>query len=280
MFSKESAKSLLKFGLPFQGNSFLAFFKDDLLIMYLGGVIGFKNLGYITFAKKYAEFSIRLITDNINRVAFPLFSRFQKEKQLLEKSLEKILFYETLLIFPVIIGVIFIFENLLKISPKYYLKWNNSLFSFYFFSLSAFFISLTTPFINLFNALGKVKISLYFMVLWTALTWILVPLSIKIFGYQGVSVAFFAMSLTFIFVYIKGKSFVGFSFKESIGKNLIATLAMMVYLILIRLFLIKTVNNYLYLSLSIIGAAVIYLLMIYKLKGKGLYFELKELAKR
>src|SRR3990167_1860130 len=35
IFSKSSAKSLLSYGVPFQGNSFLALIKDDLMIIYL-----------------------------------------------------------------------------------------------------------------------------------------------------------------------------------------------------------------------------------------------------
>lgn len=277
--SLQSAKSLLKYGIPFQGNSFIALVKDDLLIMYLGGVIGFKNLGYVTFAKKYAEFSIRLIIDNINRVAFPLFSKFQKDVQMLKKSLERVLFYESLLTFPVIIGAMFIFNSLLKIVPGYYAKWSNSLFSFYFFSLSAFFVSMTTPFVNLFNAIGKIKISLYFMILWTALTWILIPPSVKFFGYNSISVNFFIMSLTSIIVFFVAKRYVNFS-SSSIKIPLIATLTMTLYLLFIKiLFNFYYQNIILNLILSIIGAALIYFLMIVKTKGKSVYLELIDLFK-
>ena len=129
VFSLKVAINLLKYGLPFQSNSFLALIKDDLLIIYLGSAIGFANLGIVSFAKKYAEFSIRLIMDNINRVAFPLFSRFQDNNELLKKSLHKVIFYESLLILPIIFGAIFIFDSLLKIVPGYFIKWNVALTS-------------------------------------------------------------------------------------------------------------------------------------------------------
>ncbi len=281
LFSFKSAKSLLSYGIPFQGNSFLALIKDDLLTIYLGSVIGLKNLGYVSFAKKYGEFSIRLIMDNINRVAFPLFSKFQKEKELLRKSLEKVLFYESFLIFPIVVGTVFVFDSLLKIIQGYFSKWSFSLFSFYFFSLSALFISLTTPYINLFNAIGKVKTSLFFMILWTALTWILIPPFIKIFGYNGISIAFFLMSLTFILVFLRVKHYLKFSLKNSIKATLLATLTMTIYLLVIRLlFSIVLNNNYLYLTFSIIGGSFIYFFTIYKIKGRSLIEELVELTKQ
>ncbi|HLL61023.1 MAG TPA: oligosaccharide flippase family protein [Candidatus Nitrosocosmicus sp.] len=280
-FSITSAKSLLKFGIPFQGNSFLALIKDDLLIIYLGSVIGLTNLGYLTFGKKYAEFSIRLVMDNINRVAFPLFSGFQNQKDLLKKSVEKIMFYESYLIFPIIIGAMFVFDSILHIIPGYYAKWHMALFSFYFFSLSAFFVSLSSPFINLFNSVGKVKISVYFMILWTVLTWILIPPFIQYFGFNGISIAFFIMSLTFIFVFFKAKTIVDFSIKESFYVSLVSTVCMAVYLLIIRLITVSYFDNrFFHVVLSIIGAGIVYLGVSYILKGKQLYSSLQDLLKR
>jgi len=53
--NKNSAKKLLSFGLPFQISSFLALVKDDLLTLYLGKTLGFEVLGYLGWAKKWAE---------------------------------------------------------------------------------------------------------------------------------------------------------------------------------------------------------------------------------
>lgn len=280
IFSVKSAKALLKFGLPFQGNSFLALIKDDLLIIYLGSAIGLKNLGYVTFAKKYGEFSLRLIMDNMNRVAFPLFSRFQKDKDLLRKSVERVLYYESILIFPITIGALFIFDNLLRLIPGYYDKWHLALFSFYFFSLSAFFVSLSSPFTNLFNAIGRVKTSLGLMVLWTTLTWLLIPTFIKFFGYNGISIAFFVQSLTFVLVISIAYKYVKFSFSNSIKTSLFATTVMTLYLVLIRFMFTRFMPNiYLDLFFSVAGASFIYFGVVYLLKGKAAYQELLEFFK-
>ena len=278
IFSKSAAKSLLSYGVPFQGNSFLALVKDDLMIIYLGAVIGFEKLSIVTFAKKYAEFSIRLIMDNINRVAFPVYSQFQNNKTLLKKSVEKILFYEALFIFPIIIGSVFIFDNLLKIMPGYFVKWQVALISFYFFSFSALFVSLYSPLISLFNAIGKVKLTLIIMVILTGLNWLLIPLMIKIFGYQGISIAFFIISLSFIFVFIKAKLTVEFSLKKAFGAPIISTIAMTAYLLLIKFWISKVVTNDLLLTgLAIIGSSFVYFLVIYRIKGRVFFDEIKDL---
>jgi len=278
IFSKKSAKSLLSYGVPFQGNSFLALLKDDLMIIYLGAVIGFEKLSIVTFAKKYAEFSIRLIMDNINRVAFPVFSQFQTDKALLKKSVEKILFYEALFIFPIIIGSVFIFDNLLKLMPGYYAKWQVALISFYFFSFSALFVSLYSPLINLFNSIGKVKLTLMIMVILTALNWIFIPPMIKLYGFQGISIAFFIISFAFIFVFIKAKSTVNFSLREAFGAPVVSTIAMTIYLLLVKFWVSKFITNDLLLTgLMIMGSASVYLLVIYRIKGRALFDEIKDL---
>lgn len=274
----QSAKRLLRYGIPFQGSSFLALIKDDLLIIYLGSAIGLTNLGYVTFGKKYAEFSIRIIMDSINRVAFPLFSRFQKTKDMLAKSLEKVLFYESIFIFPILIGAVFVFDSLLRIIPGYYEKWHLALFSFYFFSLSSFFVSMSTPFINLFNAIGKLKISLMFMALWTVLLWGLVLALMNFFGYNGISIAFFLMSLTFIVVVKTAHQYVHFSLKNALYPSLISTGAMTLYLFLIRgVVLISLHNSVLYMVLSIFGGVIVYFVALFLLKGKGFYQEMRGL---
>ncbi len=248
------------------------------MIIYLGAVIGFEKLSIVTFAKKYAEFSIRLIMDNINRVAFPIYSQFQNNKALLKKSVEKILFYEALFIIPIIVGSVFIFDNLLKIMPGYYEKWQVALISFYFFSFSALFVSLYSPLISLFNAIGKVKLTLIIMVILTALNWLFIPSLIKLFGFQGISIAFFIISFSFIFVFIKAKSTVDFSLKNAFGVPVISSMAMTVYLVLIKFWISKTVTNNLLLTiLAIAGSASIYFLVIYRIKGRVFFDEIKDL---
>lgn len=278
IFSKSAAKSLLSYGVPFQGNSFLALVKDDLMIIYLGAVIGFEKLSIVTFAKKYAEFSIRLIMDNINRVAFPIYSKFQKDKVLLKKSVEKILFYEAFFIIPIIIGSVFIFDNLLKIMPGYYTKWQVALISFYFFSFSALFVSLYSPLISLFNAIGKVKLTLIIMTALTGLNWLLIPVLIKLFGYQGISIAFFVISFSFIYIFIKAKKTVDFSLKKAFGAPIVSSIAMAIYLVLIKFGIGRILTNNLFLTiLAIVGSAIIYFSVIYRIKGRVLFDEIKDL---
>jgi len=221
----KNLKQLLSFGLPFQANSFLALFKDDLITLYLGKILGFEALGYIGWAKKWAEAPIRIIMDNISRVLFPVLSRIQNDKEKVTRLIEKILHYQTLLLAPVMIGMAMTMNIFVAIIPKYE-KWLPALPLFYLFGFAAFLSSYSTPFTNLFNALGKVKISFYFMIFWTVTTWILTPILSKMFGYYGFPIVQFILSFAFIAVVAKAKQIIPFSFIKPIYQGIISAVIM------------------------------------------------------
>lgn len=226
-------KKLLNFGVPFQLSSFLALFKDDLITLYLGKVLGFTALGYIGWAKKWAEAAIRIVMDNISRVLFPLFSRIQNEKQKVAGLVEKILFYQTLLLTPVMIGACAIMSIFVAVIPKYS-KWAPALPLFYILSFAAFLSSYSTPFTNLFNALGKVKISFAFMIFWTVTTWILTPIFSKLFGYYGFPIVQLLLSLAFVAVVWKAKQLIPFSFFKPTYQGVISGIVMGIVLFAIK----------------------------------------------
>lgn len=222
---KKSYKKLISFGLPFQASSLLALVKDDLLTLYLGKVVGFTGLGYIGWAKKWAESPIRIIMDSISRVLFPLFSKFQTDKPRLSRLIEKIIHYQSLLIMPAIIGMVLVMNKIIDIIPKYS-KWEPALPLFYLFCLSALMSSYSTPFMNFLNGIGKVKISFYFMAFWTIATWILTPLFISWFGYIGFPLTLVILSSTFVIVIIITKKVVDFQFTKSVLPFFVSTIVM------------------------------------------------------
>jgi len=221
-FSKESASKLLSFGVPFQANSFLALVKDDLLIAYLGKVLPLAQVGYIGFAQKWALTPLRLIMDNIIRITFPSFSRLQNEKQILSKALEKSIFVSTFFIFPSLVMLVLLSPYFINLIPKY-TKWEPALLALGFFSLNAGLSSVSTPLTNALNAIGKIKITLYLMIFWTIATWILTPILINIFGFNGVAIASAIVSLSVVLVIAIVKRHIKFSIFRAIAYPLIST---------------------------------------------------------
>lgn len=262
--SKKSLKQLLSFGLPFQASSFLALFKDDLIILFLGKILGFEALGYIGWAKKWAEAPIRIIMDNISRVLFPVISRIQHDKEQIGKVIDRILYYQTLILAPTLIAMAIFMQKMVYIIPKYG-KWTPALPLFYIFCLASLFSSYSSPFMNLFNALGKVKITFSLMFIWTVITWILTPLFTRWFGYFGFPYVLLIIASSSVIVSFIAKRFIVFHFFKSIYKSLIAAVCMGIVL----LFIAQTIPN-IYKNIvisTLLGALTYYfaLLLLFKI---------------
>lgn len=228
-FDKTSFKKLISFGIPFQTNSILALVKDDFLTIFLGKILPIAQVGYIGFAQRLSYLPLRLVMDNVIKITFPSFARLQEDKEALRVGLEKSLFLISLAIFPVSVGIINFSPFLIEYIPKYQ-KWEPALLSVVFFSLSTVLSSISTPLTNFLNAIGKVKITLYFMIMWTALIWILTIGLVMRFGYNGVAVASFLVSLTSVGVFIISRRYVKFSVLKPTYKQLIAALVMFVFI--------------------------------------------------
>lgn len=274
----ESAKKLLSFGLPYQANSFLALIKDDLLTIFLGKILPFSAVGYIGWAKKWAEIALRLIMDNIIRVTFPTFSRLQHEPELLRKAVEKSLLFLSTFAFPIAIGMMFMISPLLDVVPRYG-KWAPAVFPFYLFTISAVLATISSPFVNVLNATGRVRTTLYLMIFWTVLTWILVPISAHRFGFSGVAIASVLIGLTSFLPYLVVRRVIAVDFWHHISHALIATFVMAMVMFLL-FWLIW--DSRLRLILGIPLGLVTYALLTYIISGKELlpYFRIFTAAKK
>ncbi len=217
------AKRLLKFGVPFQLNSFLALLKDDLMTVFLGKILTFTEVGYIGWAKKWAEVPLRLIMDSVIRVTFPAFSRLQQSKEHLGSAISKTLFGLSIAMIPISVGLLFFIEPAVRLIPKYG-KWEPALFSFSLFVLASILAGFSTPLTNALNAVGKIKTTLSLMVFWTIATWILTITMVHFFGYNGVAMSLLILTSTLGVVVFITKRIAEFSFVNSVKWSVVAGL--------------------------------------------------------
>lgn len=223
-----SRKSLnhLKFGVQFQLKNILATLKDDLLTLFLTRLLSFTQIGFIGFAQQWAFMFFRFIVDSVTKVTFSTYARVQESKEHLRYVIEKSLFYVSLIMFPLLGGIILIFPYLVAYIPQWHNKWEPAILSFIFFCLNAAVSSLSNILVNVLDANYKVKVTLRLMVIWTALTWILTPIFIYLFGYNGVAVASFLVTLTIVYTIHLVNKVVTFNFIKSVYKPLLATIIM------------------------------------------------------
>lgn len=271
----DSLRHLLRFGLPYQGNTFLAVAKDQIMNLVLWKIIGAGGVGIIGWAQNWAQKPLRLTMDPVMKVTFPAFSRMQENKEELKKALEKTLYFVSLLTFPLLTGMILLAQPLIALIPKYQ-KWEVALLALGLYAINSAFASVTTPLTNALAAVGKIKVVFKLMVMWTALTWVLFPVLAIRFGYNGVAFASALVAVSSIVAIVIAKKYLDFSFWDSVKKPILATIAMGLLIWLLRPILS---GSFIGIGSLVLLSGLAYLGIIWLLVGQEFLVDLKRLVR-
>ena len=270
--SRKSLKKLLTFGVPYQLNTFLATLKDDGMTVFLGGILGTAGIGFLGWAQKWAYMPLRLFMDHVLKVTFPAFSRMQDEKEHLVRSVTRSIFFVCFLVFPTVIGLLILAPLLVEIIPRYE-KWTPALIPMALISINTVFAAATTQLTNLLNAIGKIKTTFKLMIMWTVLTWALVPfLAIK-YSIIGAAAGYALVgSSSVVAIYVAHRK-VAFSLLDGVFKPAAASVVMGVVLLFVR----KMLPINLFSVFSLVGLGVIiYVLAIYLTVGSSIVADVKK----
>jgi len=270
--SRASLKSLLKFGVPYQLNNFLATIKDDGLTIVLGGILGSFGLGILGTAQKLAQYPLRFFMDNVTKVTFPAFSRMQDDKKSLTRSLERSIFFICALVYPSLVGLALLFPVLISVIPKYQ-KWLPVFIPLILISFNSGIAAVTTQLTNLLTSVGKIKTTLKLMVMWTSLSWILLPFLSKKWGVNGAALGYAIVAMSSFIVFYIIKKIVDWSIINSVIKPLVAALLMGA-----GLFFLRNILPYNIISLTALIAmgAFVYGCLLYLLVGPSIFYDVKK----
>ena len=214
----------------------------------------FSEIGYIGFAQRFAFYIYRYVVDSVTKVTFSAYARVREDIEFLRKAIEKSLFFVSIVMLPSLFGLIIIAPYLIEFYPKWNNKWEPAIFSIIFFCLNAVISSFSGILVNVLDATGRVKTTLRLMIIWTILIWVITPILIYMYGYNGVSVASFFVATTIVYTTYLVKKIVNFSFLQSIYKPLIATILMTVLVFVSSRIFVKDVLSLVFVIL--IGALV------------------------
>lgn len=223
----DALRRMLGTGVKFQLNDFLARIKDQLFYVALGLYLPKTEYGYIGFAKQWSFMPYQLTVQNVIAITFPTYSRLQHDKTLLKRAIEKTLFFISLLIFPMLVGMCILIIPVTSLIEKYQ-KWQPALLTFVLFTLSIGWSAISTPLTNTLSAIGKINRTLQLMIIWTVLTWILTPVAMYFFGFNGVAIAAIAISFTSVLPIYYVREFVKIDVWEQVWRQLFAAVAMSV----------------------------------------------------
>lgn len=272
-FEKDSLKYLLRFGVPYQANTFLAVIKDRLMNVFLWKIIGATGVGILGWAQKWAQMPLRFVMDAVIKVTFPAYARMQEDKEELKKAIEKTLFFITLLVFPMITGLCLVAGPLVAIIPRYS-KWEIALLALYLYAINSLWGAVTTPLTNALTAIGKIKTVFKLMVMWTVLTWIFFPLLAIKFGFNGVAGASALVATSSIIAIWVTKQQIEFKFLASIIKPIVASLVMGILIFVLTPWFTK---NILGIAGLVVLGGLVYFGLIYLMEGQQFIADSKKL---
>ena len=223
--NKPALKELLGYGVKFQANDFLARIKDNLFFLALGFFLPLDQFGYIQWAKTWSMYPYNLTVQNIMAITFPTFSRLQGNKKDLGRAIESSLFFVSVIIFPILVGMSIFILPLISVFDQF-AKWQPSIPSFILFTLGIGWAAISTPLTNTLNAIGHINTSLKLMIFWTILTWVVTPICIILFGFNGVALASFIIACTSFIPIMLVQRIVPFKAIQSIWPQLSAATVM------------------------------------------------------
>ena len=257
-FSFTSLKQLLKFGLPYQANSFIAVAKDKISNLFVAAIIGRDGFGILSWSQKGPRIPLSFM-DSIMKVTFPVFSRLQHDPENLKKSLVRSLSIISLVIFPALTVISLLSANLIYLIPKY-TKWTPAIIPLYLFCLNNSIAAVTTPLTNSFNAIGKITLTSKFMIMWTVLTWIFYPLLSFRYGYLGTALASVIVSLSSVIVWYYANKIFQINILKIISPYFFGSLLILLFGLTLKIFV-----NHLLIQVILISiiCPLIYFVFIY-----------------
>jgi O-antigen/teichoic acid export membrane protein len=258
--------------VPYQANTFLATIKDDGLTAVLGGVLGATGIGYLGWAQKWGYAPLRFFMDHVLKITFPAFARMQDNPEALKRTVTRSIFFICFLVFPMLIGLLSVAPILVNIIPRYG-KWTPALLALSLIGINTIFAAITTPLTNLLNSIGKIKITFKLMIMWTTLTWMLVPILAIKFGVNGAALGYALVSVSSIVAIFIAKKYINFSLWDSALKPLIASGAMGIVLLITRHFL---PDNWITIVGMIVVGLLVYIATSYLLLGSSLIDDIKK----
>lgn len=261
-FSTKSFRSILRFGIPYQANVFLAMLKDDGMTLFLGSILGTSGIGLLGWAQKWAYSPLRFFMDQVIKVTFPAFSRMQDDKKELSNAVSKSIFFICFLVFPSLVLLILLAPSLTQIIPKYN-KWAPALTALMLICITSGFAAVTTPLTNMLSAIGKISLTFKFMIMWTALTWVFVPALSLLYGVSGAGLGFALVGVSSIFAVWKTGAFIRINYLKTVGKPLLGSIVMGTIVLLLRSLL--PLNFASVIIISLVGV-VSYLLILISLE--------------
>jgi O-antigen/teichoic acid export membrane protein len=161
-FDKQGIQKLLSFGMHTTTSGILWYFFNQADVFIIGRLLGAGTLGIYTMASQFAAGIYQFLSLTVNRVAYPLFSKYQQSQQLIMIFIKTSAFFG-FFTFPLCIGLAAIAPDVITVLLGN--SWKMATFPLQMLSLVTVIRTVSNLVPSLFNSIGhpyeNVKVNVY-----------------------------------------------------------------------------------------------------------------------
>ncbi len=194
-FDRTAWRDLVRFGIPYQGNSLVSAIGEGFIPLVIGTLLGKTAVGFAGWAMNLVNHPTRLLW-SFEKVMFPVFSRLQADTSACGRAVEKAARVNALIAFPLQIGLLALAPEIVEV--VFTAKWLPAVPLVSILILANLHVGPTMPVGNALLALGESGFWFRICLLWTAFPWIAgIPL-VRALGLPGYGVVMLAMAGTIL----------------------------------------------------------------------------------
>lgn len=262
-FATEDLHGFLGFGIFQMGDRLITYLNQNLDYIIIGRFLGAEALGYYTLAYNLVVLPVTKINPIINRVAFPIFSRIQKENEKLKSGYMQVLSLLSLINFPLYFGL---FITAPLFIPIFYgPQWLPSVVLTQILCGVGFFRSIANPVGSLVMAKGRAGLSFNVNTFKTIVQFPIFLLGAIYFNVMGVAFAYLFLKFIFAFInyYVLVQKLLGNCLKEylkSMAPSFIISIVMAGFVWFIG-FSLHNLSNSLLFTIEVVSGAFLYFIL-------------------
>ena len=277
LFNKDSFRDLFGFGSKLLISGLIATLYDNIYKIVIGKFYDIRSLGFYSQSQQITSLASTNLVGITSRVTYPMLAKIQHDPQRLKSGVKDILQLSTIIIAPVMI-LLFIFAHpfLVIFLGK---NWVNATYYIQILTLSGLVYHIHDLNLNVLKVLGKSNLFLKLEIIKKFFVTIVIIVALN-FGINGLMIG--SVIISYVGLYTNS-----FYTSRNINYGLIEQMTDFIYVLIrsIPMLLFASIiqylfsiDNLLYLTLSIIISLFIYFLSFFLIKDK-LFFTLKDMIK-
>lgn len=277
-FSGLGLKGYINFGLYQMGDRTINYFNTKIDHLLIGRMLGAESLGYYTMASNLIIKPYSIINPVITRVAFPVFSKVQNERERLKSGYLKVVQLLSMINFPIVIGLAAVSN--IAVPVVFGGEWVPSVVLIQILAVVGLLRSINNPVGSLLLAKGRADLGFK----WNLSLLITQVLGLYIGAKYGGTVGVASAYAILLFIYSSVGYFV--LIKPMLGsclRDYVASMwpsfwmsAVMGGIVFSAGIIFPNIGRLWVLIIQIILGSAIYLILMYYFK-RGLFFELKDM---